>query len=122
MEMQGRFEGAAACGDGALETFDSESYDFVVCATGMTGVSGWEVADRLRQIDRARHLLMFTGYGSPTGLDGANEIGTISAGSVSDAQERLLRVPTSTSARHPHYPLRRQRKWSQHRRRAAKVS
>ena len=98
-EMQGRFEGAAASGDDALETFDLGSYDFAVCATGMTGVSGWEVAVRLRQIDSARHVLMFTGYGRLTGLERAKEIGTISAASVSVAEEgRLRRLTPKLSA------------------------
>jgi signal transduction histidine kinase/CheY-like chemotaxis protein len=95
LELHGCRVEAAGSGEEALKNFVRGSYDFVICDIGMPGLSGWDVASRIRQIDPDCWIVMFTGYGSLTGMDRVKEVGAVAVVTKPDAEEELLRVLTS---------------------------
>jgi PAS domain S-box-containing protein len=50
-------------GAAALAAFAPGRFDVVVVNLGMPGMNGWELAERLRAVDRAVPLLFITGFG-----------------------------------------------------------
>ncbi len=54
---------SASSGPAALGQYASGKFDVVLTNLGMAGMNGWEVAERLRAIDRTVALLFITGWG-----------------------------------------------------------
>ncbi|MBI4593036.1 MAG: response regulator, partial [Candidatus Rokubacteria bacterium] len=54
---------AAPSGPAALELYAPGRFDAVLTNLGMAGMNGWEVAERLRAVDRSVPLLFITGWG-----------------------------------------------------------
>lgn len=53
----------AADGMTGIETFQAGDYDIVFTDLGMPGISGWEVAQRIKAIDPSVAVIMITGWG-----------------------------------------------------------
>jgi CheY-like chemotaxis protein len=53
----------AASGLEALELFAPGRYDVVLTDLGMGGMNGWQLVDRLRQVDRDVGMIFVTGWG-----------------------------------------------------------
>ena len=54
---------ASASGVAALAAYGPGRFDVVMTNLGMAGMNGWELAERLRALDRAVPLLLITGWG-----------------------------------------------------------
>jgi PAS domain S-box-containing protein len=54
---------AARSGAAALEVFGRNRFDLVLTNIGMAGMNGWELAERLRAVDRRVPLAFITGWG-----------------------------------------------------------
>jgi CheY-like chemotaxis protein len=54
---------AAHSGPGALEAHVRGRFDVVMTNIGMAGMNGWELAERLRAVDRQVALIFITGWG-----------------------------------------------------------
>src|SRR6185369_10400407 len=50
-------------GEGALAEFRPGAFDAVLCDLGMAGLNGWELAERVRALDREVAILFVTGWG-----------------------------------------------------------
>jgi PAS domain S-box-containing protein len=53
----------ARSGNEALQSFQAGAFDLVFTDLGMPGMSGWEVAERIRALDRAVPIVFITGWG-----------------------------------------------------------
>jgi PAS domain S-box-containing protein len=53
----------AASGEEALEVFAPGRYDIVLTDIGMGGINGWQLAERIRQLDAEVGILFVTGWG-----------------------------------------------------------
>ena len=53
----------AATGAGAMADYKPGRYDVVVSNVGMPGVNGWQLAERIRSIDRDVGIVFVTGWG-----------------------------------------------------------
>ena len=71
------------------------SFDFVVCDIGMPGMSGWEVAARLRKIDSDCPIVMFTGYGDLASGEKAAEVGAAAVVSKASGESEILQTLAS---------------------------
>jgi CheY-like chemotaxis protein len=60
---------AAASGFEALARFRETGFDAVFTDIGMPGMSGWELAHAVREIDRAVPLAVVTGWGEAVGSE-----------------------------------------------------
>jgi signal transduction histidine kinase/ActR/RegA family two-component response regulator len=65
----------AACGTEALELFASLEIDAVFTDVGMPGMSGWELADRIRRHDKVIPIAVITGWGDAITLSEQQESG-----------------------------------------------
>ncbi|HAM59170.1 MAG TPA: hypothetical protein DCQ64_28665 [Candidatus Rokubacteria bacterium] len=54
---------ASPSGVAALDAYGPGRFDVVMTNLGMAGMNGWELAERLRALDRAVPLLLITGWG-----------------------------------------------------------
>jgi PAS domain S-box-containing protein len=54
---------AAASGSAGLAAYSPGRFDVVLCNLGMAGMNGWEMAERIRQVDASVALLLITGWG-----------------------------------------------------------
>ena len=57
----------AADGSEGIQQFEQGRYDLVITDLAMPGLSGWDVVERLRQVDQAARLIILTG--AATGAD-----------------------------------------------------
>jgi CheY-like chemotaxis protein/anti-sigma regulatory factor (Ser/Thr protein kinase) len=63
LRTQGHQVTAAPGGRDALAMYRPGGFDVVLTNIGMAGMNGWEVAERVRAIDRAVPLVFITGWG-----------------------------------------------------------
>jgi CheY-like chemotaxis protein/anti-sigma regulatory factor (Ser/Thr protein kinase) len=63
LRTQGHQVTAAPGGRDAVELFRPGGFDVVLTNIGMAGMNGWEVAERIRAIDRTVPLVFITGWG-----------------------------------------------------------
>ena len=67
LESEGCAVRVADGGNTALELFRSESFDAVFTDLGMKGMSGWELAGAIREMDEKVPLAVVTGWGEAVG-------------------------------------------------------
>jgi CheY-like chemotaxis protein len=67
LESEGYQVALAGGGREALELFGRESFDAVFTDIGMQGMSGWELARAVRELDEAVPLAVITGWGEAVG-------------------------------------------------------
>jgi len=67
LESEGYQVVLAAGGREALELFGRESFDAVFTDIGMQGMSGWELAHAVRELDAAVPVAVITGWGEAVG-------------------------------------------------------
>ncbi len=78
LELFGHAVDVAYSGSAGIERFHAAPYDVVICDIGLPGLSGYEVARRLRMAERGARrsvLIALTGYGSEDEVQRAHEAG-----------------------------------------------
>ena len=53
----------AASGEEGIELFRKQKPDVVITDLGMPGLSGWDVADKVKAFDPSIPVILFTGWG-----------------------------------------------------------
>ena len=65
LEMLGHNGDTANCGKEALEYLEKKSYDIVFTDIGMSGMSGWELADKIKEKYNGKmKVAVISGWGS----------------------------------------------------------
>lgn len=67
LESEGCSISVASSGQDALRIFQSRHFDAVFTDVGMPGMSGWELADAIRQLGRQTPIAVITGWGEAVG-------------------------------------------------------
>jgi len=75
LQMDGHEVQTAYGGEEALQVIDVFAPDFVLLDIGLPGMSGYEVARRLRSKGNSAHLVALTGYGQPEDVQRAKDAG-----------------------------------------------
>jgi CheY-like chemotaxis protein len=76
LELEGHAVEAAAEGQEALEIVRAKAPDVALVDIGLPGIDGFEVARRVRALDKRRPVLIaLTGYGQPEDRQRATEAG-----------------------------------------------
>ncbi len=75
LELEGYAVDGAADGTKGIEMVRAKNPDAVLVDIGLPGVDGYEVARRLRALDRRPFLVALTGYGQPEDRARAQQAG-----------------------------------------------